>query len=127
VTARDLQRADGQWVRSKSLDTFCPLGPYLVTGDEVPDPHCLAIRSRVNGEVRQESNTRELIFDVPHLVAFISRTATLLPGDIISTGTPGGVGVYRDPPVFLAPGDVVEVEVEGLGKLCSPVGRRAAR
>ncbi len=117
VSARDVQVADGQWVRGKSFDTFCPLGPYLLTADEVPDPHDLRIRCWVNGELRQDSNTRELVFDVPRLVAYISRTCTLVPGDIISTGTPGGVGVYRKPPIFLKPGDVVEVEVEKLGRL----------
>jgi acylpyruvate hydrolase len=117
VSARDVQFADGQWVRGKSFDTFCPLGPYLVTTDEVPDPHELSIRCWVNGELRQDSNTRELVFNVPHLVAYISRTCTLIPGDIISTGTPGGVGVFHDPPVFLKPGDVVEVEVDKLGRL----------
>jgi 2-keto-4-pentenoate hydratase/2-oxohepta-3-ene-1,7-dioic acid hydratase in catechol pathway len=117
VSARDVQFADEQWVRGKSFDTFCPLGPYLVTADEVPDPHDLRIRCWVNGELRQDSNTRELVFNVPQLVAYISRTCTLMPGDIISTGTPGGVGVFREPPVFLQPGDVVEVEIDRLGRL----------
>jgi 2-keto-4-pentenoate hydratase/2-oxohepta-3-ene-1,7-dioic acid hydratase in catechol pathway len=117
VSARDVQFADEQWVRGKSFDTFCPLGPYVVTTDEVPDPHGLTIRCWVNGELRQDSNTRELVFKVPQLVAYISRTSTLMPGDIISTGTPGGVGVFRKPPVYLQPGDVVEVEIEGLGRL----------
>jgi 2-keto-4-pentenoate hydratase/2-oxohepta-3-ene-1,7-dioic acid hydratase in catechol pathway len=117
VSARDVQFADGQWIRGKSFDTFCPMGPYLVTKDEFPDPHDLRIRCWVNGELRQDSNTRELVFNVPQLVAYISRTATLMPGDIISTGTPGGVGVFLDPPVFLKPGDVVEVEIEKLGRL----------
>ena len=122
VSARDVQFGDQQWVRGKSFDAFCPIGPYLVTKDEVPDPHTLDIRCWVNGELRQESNTRELIFDVPFLLAYISRTCTLLPGDIISTGTPGGVGVFLEPPVFLKPGDAVEVEVEGLGRLRNHVG-----
>ena len=121
ISARDVQFADEQWVRGKSFDTFCPLGPYLVTTDEVPDPHVMQIRSWVNGELRQSSNTRELVFNVPRLVAYISRTSTLLPGDIISTGTPGGVGVFQKPPVFLQPGDVVEVEVDKLGRLRNPV------
>lgn len=121
VSARDVQSADGQWVRAKSFDTFCPLGPYLVTPDEVGDPPQLDIRCRLNGEVMQDSNTRELIFDVPYLMAYISKTCTLLPGDIISTGTPGGVGVFREPPVFLKPGDVVELEIEKLGRLRNPV------
>jgi len=121
VSARDVQFSDGQWVRGKSFDTFCPLGPYLLTTDEVADPHRLEILCRVNGEVLQHSNTDQLIFDIPTLVEFISRTSTLLPGDVICTGTPHGVGVFRDPQVFLKPGDVVEVEIEGLGRLRNPV------
>jgi acylpyruvate hydrolase len=121
VSARDVQFADKQWIRGKSFDTFCPLGPYLVTRDEVSDPHDLDIRCWVNGELRQESNTRELIFDVSFLISYISKTCTLLPGDIISTGTPGGVGVFMEPQVFLKAGDVVEVEVEGLGRLRNSV------
>ena len=122
VSARDAQFADGQWSRGKSFDTFCPMGPYLLTADEVPDPHTLVIRCWVNGELRQESNTRELIFKVHDLLAYISRTSTLMPGDVLSTGTPGGVGVFRDPPVFLKPGDLVEVEIEKLGRLKNRVG-----
>ena len=122
VTARDLQRSDKQWVRGKSLDTFCPLGPVVVTADEIPDPHGLAIRAWVNGELRQESNTNQLIHNVPALIAFCSAAFTLEPGDIITTGTPGGVGVFRDPPVFLKPGDHVAVEIEGIGRLENPVG-----
>lgn len=122
VSARDVQFADEQWVRGKSFDTFCPLGPYLLTADEVPDPHNLRIQCWVNGELRQDSNTGELIFRVPQLVAYISRTCTLLPGDLISTGTPGGVGVFREPPIFLKPGDVVEVGIENLGRLRNRVG-----
>ncbi|NOX61477.1 MAG: fumarylacetoacetate hydrolase family protein [Chloroflexi bacterium] len=122
VTARDLQRGDKQWVRGKSLDTFCPLGPVVVTTDEIPDPHGLTIRARVNGELRQESNTNQLIHNVPALIAFCSAAFTLEPGDIITTGTPGGVGVFRDPPVFLKPGDHVVVEIEGIGRLENPVG-----
>ena len=122
VSARDAQFADGQWSRGKSFDTFCPMGPYLLTADEVPDPHTLDIRCWVNGELRQESNTRELIFKVHDLLAYISRTSTLMPGDVLSTGTPGGVGVFRDPPVFLKPGDLVEVEIEKLGRLRNRVG-----
>jgi 2-keto-4-pentenoate hydratase/2-oxohepta-3-ene-1,7-dioic acid hydratase in catechol pathway len=122
VSARDVQFSDGQWVRGKSFDTFCPMGPYLVTPDEVGDPHRLHIRCRVNGELRQDSNTDQLIFKVPELIAFISRTSSLMPGDVIITGTPHGVGVFMDPPVFLKPGDVVEVEIEKLGVLRNPVG-----
>lgn len=117
VSARDLQFGDGQWVRGKSLDTFCPLGPYLVTRDEVPDPHDLALRCLVNGELMQDSSTAELIFRVPELIAFITRAFTLLPGDVIMTGTPHGVGVSRTPPVFLRHGDTVTAEIEGLGQL----------
>lgn len=122
VTARDLQKADGQWVRGKSLDTFCPLGPVVVTRDEMPDPHGLRIQTWVNGELRQSSTTDQLIHDVPALVAFCSAAFTLEPGDIITTGTPGGVGVFSDPPVFLKPGDQITVEVENIGRLHNIVG-----
>jgi 2-keto-4-pentenoate hydratase/2-oxohepta-3-ene-1,7-dioic acid hydratase in catechol pathway len=117
VSARNLQFGDGQWVRGKSLDTFCPLGPWLVTPDEIPDPQNLAVRTMLNGEVMQDSTTAEMIFDVRDLIAFASRAFTLLPGDVIATGTPPGVGVFRDPPVFLKDGDEITVEVEGIGKL----------
>jgi 2-keto-4-pentenoate hydratase/2-oxohepta-3-ene-1,7-dioic acid hydratase in catechol pathway len=117
VSARDLQMGDGQWIRGKSLDTFCPLGPYLVTRDEIPDPHHLAIRCTVNETVLQNSNTAEMIFHIPYLIAYISRAFTLLPGDVITTGTPDGVGVFRSPKIFLKGGDVVTIEVEGLGQL----------
>jgi 2-keto-4-pentenoate hydratase/2-oxohepta-3-ene-1,7-dioic acid hydratase in catechol pathway len=120
VSARDLQFGDGQWVRGKSLDTFCPLGPYLATCDEVPDPHNLSIRSVLNGQVMQDSNTKELIFKIGELIAFASRAFTLLPGDVIITGTPHGVGVSREPPILLKDGDVITVEVEGLGALTNP-------
>jgi 2-keto-4-pentenoate hydratase/2-oxohepta-3-ene-1,7-dioic acid hydratase in catechol pathway len=117
VSARRWQFADKQWVRGKSCDTFCPTGPWLTTRDAVPDPHTLFIRMRVNGEVVQDSNTSNLIFRIPQLIAFISAAITLEAGDIIATGTPGGVGVFRKPPVFLKSGDVTEVEIEGLGTL----------
>ena len=117
VTARDLQDRDGQWTRAKSLDTFCPLGPWIVTRDEVPDPHSLPIRCTVNGEVVQNSNTDQLIFRIPELIEFLSRAFTLLPGDIILTGTPPGVGHYRNPPRYLQDGDTVTVEIEGIGAL----------
>ncbi len=119
VSARDLQSGDGQWVRGKSLDTFCPMGPVIVTADEIPDPQNLGIRCWVNEAVMQDSNTLEMIFNVRHLIAFLSRAFTLNPGDVISTGTPHGVGVGRDPQVFLHDGDVVEVEVEHIGRLCN--------
>jgi len=117
VSARDLQFADGQWVRGKSLDTFCPFGPWIVTADEIPDPGALGIRCLVNGEVLQDANTSEMVHDVPALIAFCSRFMTLEPGDVIATGTPGGVGVFREPPRFLGDGDVVVVEIDGLGRL----------
>ncbi|MFY9558301.1 MAG: fumarylacetoacetate hydrolase family protein [Blastocatellia bacterium] len=121
VTARDLQRRERQWVRAKGLDTFGPCGPWLVTTDEISDPHSLDIELRVNGEVRQHSNTSDLIFKVPQLIEFISQDLTLKPGDIISTGTPSGVGVFRDPPVFLKGGDRVEITVEQIGTLRNTV------
>jgi 2-keto-4-pentenoate hydratase/2-oxohepta-3-ene-1,7-dioic acid hydratase in catechol pathway len=121
VSARDIQFSDGQWVRSKTFDTFCPAGPYLVTRDEVPDPQNLSIRLTVNGEERQRSNTGNMVFSVAYLVSYMSQVCTLLPGDMISTGTPGGVGVFRDPPVFLKGGDVVSIEIEKLGALTNPV------
>ena len=117
VSARDHQREDGQWIRGKSLDTFCPLGPWIVTADEIADPHSLGIQCIVNDEVMQSSNTNQLIFGIPKLVSFLSRHFTLLPGDIILTGTAGGVGVFRKPPVFLKDGDDVIVEIDGIGRL----------
>lgn len=125
VSDRDLQKSDGQWVRSKSCDTFAPMGPWVVSSDEAGDPHALGIQLRLNGTVMQESNTREMVFGVPALVEFVSRTITLEPGDVILTGTPAGVGFARRPPVYLAPGDVVEVEIEGLGVLRNPVVRES--
>jgi 2-keto-4-pentenoate hydratase/2-oxohepta-3-ene-1,7-dioic acid hydratase in catechol pathway len=117
VSARDLQTTDGQWTRAKGLDTFCPLGPWVVTADEIADPGDLRVRCRVNGESRQDASTRELVHDIAELIAHCSRAFTLEPGDIIATGTPGGVGAFRDPPVFLSDGDVIEVEIEGIGTL----------
>ncbi len=117
VSARDLQFADGQWVRGKSLDTFCPVGPALLTADEIPDPQALAIGCRVNGEVRQAASTADMLFGVADLIAWISRFIRLDPGDVIATGTPPGVGVFRDPPLFLADGDEMVVEIEGIGRL----------
>lgn len=123
VSARDWQigRPGGQWMIGKTPDTFAPTGPVLVTADEVPDPQKLNIQLRLNGQVMQNSNTRELIFSVPKLIAHLSQLFTLSPGDIIFTGTPPGVGGARKPPVFIKPGDVMEVEIEGLGVLRSPV------
>lgn len=121
VTARDLQRRTSQWHLGKSLDTFCPTGPYLVHRDAVGWPVELDVRTWVNGELRQEANTRQLIFDIPALIATLSAGITLEPGDIIATGTPGGVGMGFDPPRLLRPGDVVEIEITGLGRLRNPV------
>ena len=122
VTARDVQKSDKQWVRGKSLDTFAPMGPVVVTKDEIPDPHVLDIRCWVNGELRQSSNTRYLIHTVPKLIEFCSHTFTLEPGDMITTGTPGGVGIFNDPPIALKPGDEIIVEIEGIGRLQNRVG-----
>jgi 2-keto-4-pentenoate hydratase/2-oxohepta-3-ene-1,7-dioic acid hydratase in catechol pathway len=117
ISARDLQFGDGQWVRGKSLDTFCPMGPYIVTRDEIPDPHSLNIQCRLNGSVMQDSNTREMIFSIPEIIHFCSRHFTLTAGDIILTGTPQGVGAFRSPPSYLKDGDEVEVEIQGIGRL----------
>jgi 2-keto-4-pentenoate hydratase/2-oxohepta-3-ene-1,7-dioic acid hydratase in catechol pathway len=108
-------------VRGKTFDTFAPLGPCLVTPDEIPNPNALGILTRLNGEVMQESNTGDMIFDVPTLIEFLSGSTTLLPGTVILTGTPSGVGMARKPPVWLKPGDKVEVEVEKIGVLENPV------
>jgi 2-keto-4-pentenoate hydratase/2-oxohepta-3-ene-1,7-dioic acid hydratase in catechol pathway len=121
VTARDFQSVDGQWQRSKSCDTFAPMGPAIVDAAAVRDPHALGIRLTVNGTTMQESNTDQLIFGVSELIEFVSATVTLEPGDVIATGTPPGVGAGRTPPVFLRPGDVVEVEIDGVGRLTNPV------
>ena len=115
VSARDLQRAEPQWTRAKGADTFCPYGPWITTADDVPDPEDLRLRTWVNGELRQDSRTSDLVFNVPELVAFLRETITLEPGDLILTGTPSGVGVAMDPPRFLQGGDVVRCEVEKLG------------
>ncbi|MGC8785282.1 MAG: fumarylacetoacetate hydrolase family protein [Armatimonadota bacterium] len=117
VTARDLQRTEGQWSRAKGCDTFAPCGPWLVTVDEIEDPHTLTIETRVNGQLRQHSSTGDMIFPVPVLIAHISAAMTLLPGDIITTGTPAGVGVYRQPKGLLQPGDEVTIRIEGIGEL----------
>jgi len=124
VSARDWQirLGGGQFCRGKSFDTFAPLGPAIVTKDEIPNPNALRIRTRVNGEVRQDSNTADMIFDVPTLIEFLSGSTTLLAGTVILTGTPSGVGVAMKPQRFLAPGDMVEVEVEKIGVLGNPVG-----
>ena len=117
VSARDLQFGDGQWVRGKSLDSFCPLGPWIVTADEIDDAHNLKIECKLNGKKMQESNTGLMIFKIPKIMAFLSQHFTLLPGDIILTGTPHGVGAFRDPPVYMKDGDEVVVEIECIGRL----------
>ena len=124
VSARDVQFADRQWVRGKALDTFCPIGPCIVTTDEIGDPQTLGIRCRVNGETLQDSNTADMIFSVAECISFISQGITLEPGDVIATGTPEGVGFARTPPIYLKPGDVVDVEIDGIGTLTNPVVSR---
>ncbi len=117
VTARDVQRADGQWVRGKSFDTFGPCGPHLLTHEEISNPHDLPIWLKLNSETMQNSSTKNLIFDIPFLIEYLSRGITFRPGDIVSTGTPPGVGIFRKPPVVLKPGDVIEAGIEGIGTL----------
>ncbi|MGB8645759.1 MAG: fumarylacetoacetate hydrolase family protein [Anaerolineae bacterium] len=124
VSARDLQYSPdvgGQWTRGKSLDTYCPMGPAIVTQDQVPDPQNLHLHSTLNGSIVQDGNTRDMIVDVAHLIEFISHGITLEPGDIIATGTPSGVGHHRQPPVYLTAGDVIEVEIDGVGWIRNPV------
>jgi len=124
VSARDCQRVDKQWARAKSFDTFCPLGPWLVTADQL-DPDCLRIRSRLNGQTMQDANTSAMVHSCRQLVSYLSHQLTLLPGTVILTGTPEGVGMARRPPVFLKPNDVVEVEIEGIGVLRNAVSAEA--
>src|SRR5690242_18071542 len=128
VSARDFQFADGQWQRGKSCDSFAPMGPTIVTADVIPNPHKLPIKLVLNGKTMQDSNTSQFIFGVPELIEFLSQTITLEPGDVIATGTPPGVGFARKPPVFLKPGDNMEVVIESVGTLNSPVvaGEKAA-
>jgi 2-keto-4-pentenoate hydratase/2-oxohepta-3-ene-1,7-dioic acid hydratase in catechol pathway len=121
VSARDVQFSESQWTRGKSFDTFCPLGPVVVTADEIPDPQTLALRTLVNGEVMQDSSTAEMLFGVAELLAFCSRSFTLEPGDLLLTGTPWGCGYFMDPPRALETGDVVECEVERIGVLRNTV------
>lgn len=115
VSARDLQFGDRQWFRGKSCDTFCPMGPWIT--DEVEDPMDLEIEMRINGEVKQRANTGEMIFDIPSIIEYITQTMTLMPGDVIATGTPAGVGAFRDPPEFLKDGDLMEARIGGIGTL----------
>lgn len=121
VSARDVQFGDGQWTRGKSFDTFCPLGPVVVTADEVPDPQAIQLTTRVNGDTVQRSSTSEMIFGVAELLAYCSRCFSLEPGDVVLTGTPWGCGEFMTPPRSLQPGDVVEVEAAGIGVLRNPV------
>jgi 2-keto-4-pentenoate hydratase/2-oxohepta-3-ene-1,7-dioic acid hydratase in catechol pathway len=121
VSARDVQRADGQWTRSKSFDTFCPVGPVLVHAAAIPDPQALSVRCLLNGEVMQDAPTADMIFGVAELIEFVSESISLEPGDLIPTGTPPGVGFARKPPRYLQPGDVVTVEIGGIGTLTNPV------
>ena len=120
VSARDLQFADGQWTRGKSPDTFCPVGP-LVPAAEIPDPHVLGIRAILNGDTVQDSTTANLIFGIDEIVSYITQTTTLEQGDLILTGTPAGVGVFRDPQRLLQPGDEITIEIDGIGSLTNPV------
>jgi 2-keto-4-pentenoate hydratase/2-oxohepta-3-ene-1,7-dioic acid hydratase in catechol pathway len=121
VSARDVQFRDMQITLGKNPDTFCPLGPWVVTADEIPDPSSLHVATYVNGEERQRGATASWLFDVPTLIEFLSRSITLEPGDLVTTGTPAGVAAFRDPPPWLAPGDEVAVEVDAIGRLTSPV------
>ena len=120
VSARDLQFADGQWTRGKSPDTFCPVGPLTPAAD-VPDPHALGIRAILNGETMQDSSTSNLIFGIDEVISYASQTSTLEAGDLILTGTPAGVGVFRDPQRLLRPGDEITIEIDGVGTLTNPV------
>ena len=121
VSARDLQFSDKQWTRGKSPDTFCPVGPELVPASEVPDPQALSIRAILNGQVMQDSSTANMVFGVAEIIAFVSQAITLEPGDLIATGTPAGVGAFRDPQVWLRPGDEVTIEIDGVGSITNPV------
>jgi 2-keto-4-pentenoate hydratase/2-oxohepta-3-ene-1,7-dioic acid hydratase in catechol pathway len=121
VSARDVQFRDSQITLGKNPDTFCPLGPVVATADELPDPSALHVATYVNGERRQQGRTKDWLFDVPTLIEFLTRTITLEPGDVVTTGTPSGVAAFRDPPPWLRPGDEVTVEVEEIGRLSNPV------
>ena len=121
VSARDMQGADKQWFRGKSCDTFAPIGPWIVTTEEIPDPHILRISLTLNGQTMQDSNTANMIFKIPYLVSYLSQSLTLEPGDIISTGTPEGIGAGRTPPIFLKSGDTVSISIEKIGTLTNPV------
>ncbi|MFB9651641.1 fumarylacetoacetate hydrolase family protein [Pseudarthrobacter scleromae] len=126
ISARDVQRADPQWLRGKGLDTFCPLGPVIVTADEIPNPQNLRVRTWVNGEIVQDGNTKDMLFDVKALIAYLSRHFTLQPGDVVLTGTPSGCGGFMTPPRFLSPGDETAVDIERIGRLNNPVSAASA-
>lgn len=121
ISARDLQFSDGQWIRAKSLDTFCPIGPVVVTADEIDDPQNLGLRTRVNGEIKQQSTTAEMLFSVAELIAYCSRNFTLNAGDLLLTGTPWGCGEFTTPPGHLRAGDLLESEIDRIGTLVNPV------
>ena len=121
VSAREVQKNDRQFTRGKSFDTFCPVGPALVPAPEIADPQKLSIRAVLNGDVMQDSTTGNMVFGVAELIEFITEAITLEPGDVIATGTPAGVGAFRDPPVFMKPGDEITIEIEGIGALTNPV------
>lgn len=120
VSARDLQSSEGQWTRAKAMDTFCPLGPHIVTRDEIADPHNLRITTEVSGQRMQDGHTGDMIFSIPYLIAYCSQAFTLEPGDVLLTGTPAGVGRAMQPPRFLQDGDIVSVSIEGIGTLTNP-------
>jgi 2-keto-4-pentenoate hydratase/2-oxohepta-3-ene-1,7-dioic acid hydratase in catechol pathway len=117
ISARDIQFSDRQWFRGKSCDTFCPIGPYIADKEEIDDPMDLEVEMWVNGEVKQRANTSEMIFDIPHIMEYITQAITLMPGDVVATGTPAGVGAFRDPPEFLHDGDLMEAKIEKIGTL----------
>jgi 2-keto-4-pentenoate hydratase/2-oxohepta-3-ene-1,7-dioic acid hydratase in catechol pathway len=121
ITDRDTQSREGQWSRSKSFDTFGPVGPKVIRACEISDPQALAIRATLNGQLVQDASTSQMIHSVADLIAFLSHGMTLEPGDVIATGTPSGVGAFRDPPLYLKPGDQIEIEIEGIGVLSNPV------
>ena len=121
ISARDFQTATPQWLMGKTFDTFCPMGPWIVTKDEIPDPHALDISMEIGGEILQKSNTRELIFRIPRIIEYVSTAVTLEPGDVFATGTPGGVGFARKPPRWLKAGEETIVRISGIGELRNPI------
>jgi 2-keto-4-pentenoate hydratase/2-oxohepta-3-ene-1,7-dioic acid hydratase in catechol pathway len=121
ISARDIQHGEKQWVRGKTLDTFAPFGPCIVTKDEVQNPQDLNIKTTLNEKIMQDSNTKEMIFTIVNLIEFVSRSITLIPGDVISTGTPNGVGTFRNPPIYMKPGDEIKVEIENIGTLINTI------